>query len=945
MNELSPDERIGQLFMVAAYSDTGSRSAKNMEDVTKLILEQKIGGLIFFKGHPFAQAKLTNYYQNISKVPLLIGMDAEWGLAMRLDSVPRFPYQMMLGAMNNSAGPALVDSMGAEIARECKELGVQIDFAPVIDINDNPDNPVIGMRSFGEDKYHVSQFGMSYMKGLQNNRVLACGKHFPGHGDTKTDSHLTLPVIDYGMKRMDTLELYPFKTLINAGLSSIMVAHLYIPAIDSTVNQASTLSPKIVTALLKDSLGFKGLVFTDALNMKGVSKFYAPGKVDVKALLAGNDVLLFPEDVEKAIKEIKNAIKKKELTQEEIDAHCRKILMAKAWTGLNHRQPVNLIKMAERLNIYNAELVNRMLAANAITLLKNKNNILPINGFENKRIAALVIGDTVEDIFQSRLSDYAPVTHVNISKNATDSIFKVLYQKLDSFDLIILGLTHTGIHPQDTFLLSRSERTFMDTLLFHKKVILDLFSNPYIIPYITGAEKAEVILESYQDMPFIQDYSAQMLMGGLGTKGRLPVTVDNEYKRRAAVFTNSMRLSHITPEEEGINRQSLAKIDSIANNGLRQKAYPGCVILAAKNGNIFYEKSFGTRSYSDTDKVKLTDVYDLASVTKIAATTAAVMKLVDEKKLSLDTSLYSFFPLKNNRKNKKLIKARMNQLILKDVLTHQAGLKPDIFFWKEAIGKKAINTDSSVAYPVRVAKAMYLKRGYKDTMITEILNSPLGKHEYKYSDLGMILLGEVIKKITGLSLDEYVQKEFYTPMGLPKTGFLPLTQLKGTKIIPTGFDSAFRKETLQGEVNDPSAAMFGGVAGNAGLFSDAEDLAAIMQMFIQYGSYGGNRYLDSETVKLFTSAPFLQQGNRRGLGFDKPEPDTSKVSPACRSASSESFGHSGFTGTFAWADPEYKLVYVFLSNRVADGGKQNKLVELNIRTNIQEVIYNSVIRK
>ncbi|HXP53231.1 MAG TPA: glycoside hydrolase family 3 N-terminal domain-containing protein, partial [Bacteroidia bacterium] len=340
IQKLTPEERIGQLFMVAAYSDTNH--PKNRDEVTKLIQDQEIGGLIFFKGGPVAQAELTNIYQGMSKVPLLIGMDAEWGLAMRLDSVPRFPFQMTMGAMSNDS---LVYQMAAELARECKRLGVQEDFAPVIDINDNPENPVIGMRSFGEEKMRVTDMGLAYMQGLQDEHVLACGKHFPGHGDTKTDSHLSLPIVDYPVSRLDTLELYPFMQLFKKGLSSVMVAHLYIPSLDSTKNRASTLSPKIVDSLLKHQLGFNGLIYTDALNMQGVAKYYAPGLVDVKALLAGNDVLLFSQDVPKAIEEIKKAIKKKEITQAEIDSRCRKILMAKAWAGLNHYKPIVLTNL------------------------------------------------------------------------------------------------------------------------------------------------------------------------------------------------------------------------------------------------------------------------------------------------------------------------------------------------------------------------------------------------------------------------------------------------------------------------------------------------------------------------------------------------------------------------------------------------------------------------
>jgi beta-N-acetylhexosaminidase len=935
IQKLTPEERIGQLFMVAAYSDTNH--PKNREEVTKLIQDQEIGGLIFFKGGPVAQAELTNIYQGMSKVPLLIGMDAEWGLAMRLDSVPRFPFQMTMGAMNNDA---LVYQMAAELARECKRLGVQEDFAPVIDINDNPENPVIGMRSFGEEKMRVTDMGLAYMQGLQDEHVLACGKHFPGHGDTKTDSHLSLPIVDYPVSRLDTLELYPFMQLFKKGLSSVMVAHLYIPSLDSTKNRASTLSPKIVDSLLKHQLGFNGLIYTDALNMQGVAKYYAPGLVDVKALLAGNDVLLFSQDVPKAIEEIKRAIKKKEITQEEIDARCRKILMAKAWAGLNHYNPIVLTNLVKDLNTKQADLINREFAKSTITLLANYSQLLPLKRLDTLRIASLDIGDTMVNVFQTRMNDYAQVTHFDVPFNITDSAIGVMYNKLKAFNLIIVGVNHTKLHPQDTFSFSHNAIKMLDTVVRNYPTVLNFFSDPYILNYLPSVKKARALVMSYQDTPYTEDYAAQMIFGGIGASGKLPVTASVFYQRGYGMVTKPTRFEYTVPEEVGIASSKLMNIDSLADYGMQQHAYPGCVVLVAKDGKVIYNKAFGYQNYKDTNHVKVTDVYDLASITKIAATTPAFMKIYYQNKMLLGATLPVLMPAaaKSNKK----------KMVMEDILVHQAGLPASIFFWKETMSGKEwrkgiYSSDSSAQYPYPVAAHMFIRKDYKDSMINEILKSSVDKKPvYKYSDLGFILIANIIGNISGTPFDTYVQNNFYKPLGLQTMGYHPLYHLPLKRIIPTEYDSVFRKQLLRGYVHDQSAAMLGGVAGNAGLFSGANDLAVLMQMYLNYGKYGGTRLLDSVTVKLFTSCVYCDKGNRRGLGFDKPETDTTKESPACASASPESYGHYGFTGTYTWVDPKYHLVYVFLSNRVASGSDDNKLAKLSIRTKIMQVVYDAI---
>jgi CubicO group peptidase (beta-lactamase class C family) len=659
--------------------------------------------------------------------------------------------------------------------------------------------------------------------------------------------------------------------------------------------------------------------------------------------LAGNDVLLFSEDVPKAIEEIKKAIKKGEISQAEIDARCKKILMAKAWSGLNHFKPIVVTNLVKDLNSPQADLIIRKITQNTITLLTNNNQLLPLKKLDTLRIASLVIGDSTADIFQNRLSDYTTVTHFDFPFNGTDSAMGVIYQKLKAYNLVIVGVNHTKLHPQDTFGISRQAIKMLDTVIKNNYCVLNFFSDPYILNYLPSVHKAKALIMSYQDTPYTEDYAAQLILGGIGAKGRLPVTASVFYQRNFGVTTKPTRIEYTTPEDIGISSAALAQVDSLANFGIHQKAYPGCVVMAVKDGKVIYQKAFGYQNYNDSNKVKVTDVYDLASITKIAATTPAFMKIYYHNKMLLGVTLPVLMP-EATKTNKK-------KMVIKDILVHQAGLQASIFPWKETMTGSSLrngvySSDSSAQYPYHVAAHMFIRKDFKDTIIQEILKSPVDKKPvYKYSDLGFILLGNIISNMGGMPLDAYVQKNFYKPLGLQTMGYYPLYRIPVSRIIPTENDNVWRKQLLRGYVHDQSAAMLGGVAGNAGLFSDANDLAVLMQMYLNHGQYGGTRYLDSATVRLFTSCIYCDKGNRRGLGFDKPETDTTKESPACSSASAESYGHYGFTGTYTWVDPKYHLVYVFLSNRVASGSDDNKLAKLSIRTKIAQVFYNAILTK
>ncbi len=943
LKSMSLNEKIGQLFMVAAYSNKG---ADHQKEIDKLVAKYGIGGLIFFQGGPVRQARLTNRYQEKAKVPLMIAMDAEWGLDMRLDSTVGYPRQMALGAIQNNE--AIYD-MGAALAQQCRRLGVHVNFAPVIDVNNNPNNPVINSRSFGEDKVKVAEKGIAYMKGMQDNKVLACGKHFPGHGDTDADSHKSLPVIKHDKKRLEELEMYPFRELIDAGLGSMMVAHLYVPALDKTPNVATTLSPKVVQDLLKNELKFKGLVFTDALNMKGVSSYYEPGEVDVKALLAGNDVLLFAEDVPKAISKIKEAISAGKITEDEITHRVTKILKTKYWLDLDKVEPITLENLTEDLNNSAMQMSNRKVVEKSLTLLQNKSDIIPINKFDSLKIATISIGGKMEvdqkTDFQKTIDLYTKAKHYRLSSTpALDKII-AMNSELENYDHIVVSLHGLRQYPGRKFGITKETIDLISLLESKGKLVLVYFGNPYGLKHLQKLDEIDALLVAYHDGVYQQEYAAQAIFGAIDVDGTLPISVGDLYKAGEGISTSALgTFKYSSPEELNIASADLSPIDSIAMEGIEAGAYPGCQVLVVKEGTVIYKKNFGHYTYEKEKPVTDASVYDLASITKIASTTFSVMKLRDENKFDLNKQLCDYLPDVVDT-----AQHPYSEIVIRDMLSHKAGLTPWIPFYKSTLanGYPKYNYYSLVeseTYPFRVAENLFMHKDYPNRIMSELLTTPLREEKkYKYSDLGYYFLTEIIERQSGMTQDEFVAKNFYRPMGLSTTTYRPKQMHDLDVIVPTENDKTFRRQLVHGDVHDPGAAMMGGVAGHAGLFSNANDLAKIMQCFMDFGVYGGKRYISEETVKEFVRCQFCEEDNRRGAGFDKPVRN-GNGGPTCNCVSLESFGHTGFTGTMAWADPEQKIVYVFLSNRVYPDASNTKLLNLDIRTRIQEVIYDAVAK-
>ena len=950
--KLSKDERIAQLMIIRAHSNLGP---DHVSEVTDLIKKYNVGGLCFFQGGPVRQALLTNQYQSIAKTPLMISIDGEWGLGMRLDSVINYPRQLMMGA---TADAKLIYEFGRVVGEQCKRMGIQVNYAPDVDVNNNPMNPVINDRSFGEDKYKVALYGVEYMKGMQDVGVMATAKHFPGHGDVAVDSHKDLPVINKSRSQLDDLELYPFRELIKAGVGSIMIAHLSVPSIDTTANLPTSLSVKTINGLLRNELGFQGISFTDALEMQGVTKYFPKGDASVLSIIAGNDMLCLPGDIPGSIAKVKEAIKEGKLSWDDINAKVKKVLLAKYHLGLNKITPIETEGLVNDLNA-KALPLKTSLSNNALTLVRKQNEtIFPVA--KGKKVAYICIGAPSENVIAAKLrSDYNADVYLfgsksEIGKQLMDDKTNIItIEKSDSanaaqlmqtiqqknYDVIITGLHNFSRRPANNFGLSNASLYLLNGLQQNKTITL-IFGNPYALKNVNSAPN---LIACYEDDDITQEAAVALLQGTIQAKGKLPVTVTENMKFGDGIVYNSY-FPLAAPEAVGLKPDQLKKIDAIANDAIEKGAAPGCVVLVAKNGKIAYNKAFGYTNFDKKEPVTIDMAYDLASVTKVSATTVSIMKLYEEGKIDLNKTLGDYLPwVKGSDKA---------PLKLTNILLHQAGLNPFIPFYREVIdtvtGKplpQYFSTEKDAQHQFRAAEGLYVRNDWEDTLYKRILQSKLtAPDHYVYSDNDFIFLGKVVESISGKPLNEYARDNFYIPLHMTTTTFRPLELMPIDQIVPTEEEKHFRQQLIRGDVHDEGAAMFGGVAGHAGLFSNAYDLAQLYQMLLNGGEMNGVRLLKKSTIDKFTA--YNSNVSRRGLGFDKPEKDnaTRKEPYPSKSVSPETFGHTGFTGTCVWVDPKENLVYIFLSNRVTPTRNNNKLSQLNVRPTIQEAIYQAINR-
>lgn len=935
---LTPDERLGQLFVLRAHSDKDSAFEREVE---RLIRTFHVGGVCFFNpthvGIVEKQAELTNRYQAASpRVPLFVALDAEWGLGMRLrETTISYPKQMMLGALSDNR---LIYEMGLELARQFQRVGVNVSYSPSADINNNSANPVINERSFGEDRYNVAAKCFQYMKGLQDGGVLACAKHFPGHGDTNVDSHFDMPQIAHSRRRLDSLELFPFRILAQQGIGSFMVAHLSVPALDARPNRPTTLSRNVITDLLRKEMGFKGLIVTDAMEMKGVTKYFGPGEADVEALRAGNDMVVLPENVEAGLKAVKKSLENGTLKSKEIEASVRRILRTKYRLGLTRPQKVNMTNLRKDLNSPQALVLKRKLIQNCLTLVRDKNNIVGFPDLENKQFATLALGDSNLTVFQKNCALYTGMAHFNAGKVLTPEQELLLLDSLRKRNIVLVSLHNTRSKASDNFGMTDSEINFIRRLSDVTTVCLTVFGNPYSLRFF---DDMPTVLEAYSEDPYIQELAAQALFGARNIVGKLPVTASKTaiYGQGIQKKWAAPRLSYDLPESVGMNSDTLRLLDSLMRVMINTGAAPGGQILVAKNNCVVWHKAYGYHTYDQMTPVALDNLYDVASVTKVAATTMSVMQLRDAGKIALDSLMSKYVPdLRNSNKK---------DLNVREIMAHYGALQAWIPFYQQTLTPQKMpapniyRSTASAEFSVPITANLFMTPAWKDSIWHQIVRSEQRPVKaYKYSDLTMYLCARAVKNISGRPVNEYAEQQFYRPLGMNNTLYTPGLRGLASRCAPTEEDNYFRMGRIQGYVHDMGAAMLGGVSGHAGLFSTANDLGKLFQMLLNGGTYSGKRYLSQATVKEFTTR--FPASTRRGIGFDMKELDAKEPQNMSELAGPNTFGHLGFTGTCVWADPDQQLIFVMLTNRTYPTMDNNKMGNENYRPKAQSIVYRSI---
>lgn len=972
METLSLKERVGQLFI---YTISPNRQKQNVELLRKVVEDYGVGGLLFSKGQLQNQAALTNQAQQMADVPLLITFDGEWGLAMRLKETPQFPRNMVLGCIRNDS---LIYEYGREMARQCHELGVQVNFAPVADVNINPLNPVINVRSFGQDPDNVARKVIAYGRGLEDGGILSVCKHFPGHGDTEIDSHHSLPTLNFSRERLDSIELYPFRQAIRAGLSGMMVGHLEVPALESQSGLPSSLSRNTVFGLLENDLQFQGLIFTDALAMKGVQNKQVENSLCLSALLAGNDLLLVPRRIKEEVQTILDAVKQGTLSTQFIDEKCRKVLTYKYALGLNKRPHIRISGLDNRINTpQTKQLITRLQQA-AITVVDNRNGLLPLDpDIQELTVLHLGSAETVQP-FIKQISRYTRVNTIGFPTHWSDADSLLIYKKLERTNHLIVCIDEPNQprrskNPQIRAKQAEMQKkvNFLNTFAPRMPIVaVSMVPQKELEALQPFLNRCDALIQAHDRASEVQTYTAELLLGKATANGRLSAAIDTLYASGTGVDLGNRSPRRYIPEDYGMSSHLLTCIDTIALEGLHADAYPSCQISVWKDGKELYNKSFSSMKAQDGSILDTKDkIYDLASLSKTTGTLLAIMKLYDKGLLNLSDELGTLLPSFQHTD-----KAHIS---VRQLLLHESGLPPTILFYKEAIDeesypgplfkakpdklhptqidgrtwanpnfrfRKGVTSSTRTScHTLQVTDELWIDSTFRTDYIRQIAESKLGDKRYRYSCVGFITLQKIVESITGMSLDAYLQQEFYGPMGLTHTGYLPLRFASKDDIIPSSTDGFLRKTTLQGFVHDESAAFQGGVSGNAGLFSNANEVAAIYQMLLNEGVYNGRRYLSQATCLRFTTE--TSSISRRGLGFDKPDTKNLQKSPCGKGTPSSVYGHTGFTGTCAWVDPDNGLIYVFLSNRTYPKAWNPKLGRMNIRTRIQEAIYHALLKK
>ena len=922
-SSLTTEEKVSQLFV-----NWVSPEQSNFDEVKKLVVEDKIGGLIFSIGTTKSHIDWLNKYQSLAKTPLLISMDAEWGPSQRLSDVFAHPWNMTLGAIQNDS---LVREISKRMAEQNKALGVHFNFSPSVDVNNNSKNPIIGNRSFGEDPKNVYNKAKAYIQGHKDVGVYTSIKHFPGHGDTDKDSHKTLPVINGNMKRLNNVELFPFKKLIDDGLAeSVMLAHLSVPAIDK--NYPSSLSSKTVSKLLREKYNFSGITVTDALDMKGVLQ--DPNiNVDLRAFEVGNDILLMSTSVSSGVKVISDSYNKGKISEARLSRSVKKILSLKAKSGLNNYKEITPKDILKKVNTSKDTLLYSRAMESAITLVKNTKEILPLSS--NKRYLHVSFGDKKSsEYLTNKMKMY-----VNVESFEGEDYS--LINDSEAYDAIIISYHGSSSSPYASNIIPSDVVEKINNIAKSNNVILNLFLNPYSLNSFKSIDNLESIIISYQNNMISQEIAADLMFGVRSFKGKIPVS-NNFFKvNHGLSFDKKQILGFSRPAYEGFDSKALSFLDSIAIRSIDSMIAPAIQMLVSKNGKVIYNKSFGHHTYEKKVKLENDHVFDLSSITKIIATMPMVLQEYDKGELKLNTKLSELFP--NKRLKDKA------QIPLREMLSHYARLRPWIPFYEETLDRKEkpksrfYKSNSRSSFSTPVSENLFLKTNYREKIFKSIINSELRDElEYKYSDLPFYFLKFWFEDKYNSPLNVLANERIFKRLGLKSTMFNPHERLSLDKIVPSERDNFFRYSKLHGYVHDEGAAMLGGISGHAGLFSNSFEVAIVLQAMIQKGVYDNLTLFSNESFDKFNFCYFCENDNRSGVGFDKPQIE-GKHGSTFGGVSKESFGHYGYTGSMAWADPEEDLIFIFLSNRTYPTRKNTLLQTSNTRTRSQEIVYKSII--
>ena len=885
LRSLSLEEKVSQLFSAYAYGRFTSADDEAYQRLTRLVEDFGVGGIIFFQGDPFSQALLANDLQQRSRLPLLVSQDMEWGAGMRLDRTTTLPRTMALGATRD---PDLAYAAGRVTAEEARALGTQQVFAPVADVNNNPFNPVINVRAFGEDPALVSSMVTAFIRGAQDGRALATVKHFPGHGDTGVDSHIDLPILSIDRARLDTLELVPFRAAVEAGVQSVMLGHLAIPALEPDSTLPASLSPRISQALLRDALGFDGLVVTDALRMQGVTKYYGVGEAAVRALEAGADMLLLTDDEYGARRAVLRAVEEGRLSEERIDRSVRRILLAKEWAGLHRERLVDVEAARRHVGTVTHRVLAETIARRGLTLLRNEGGVVPLLDPPGRILSVTLndgrdpsTGSFFDRLVRSRLGPGTAYATRLLDRRSEDDDYAAVLAEANGYDLILVH-TYLAVRSGSGRIgMPDQQRVFVDGLTATgRPVVLISFGDPYLV--LGLARQPAAYLAAYGSSEASQTGAVQGLFGESAITARLPVTLPGLYPYGAGLDLPQTALRRGFPEEAGLRTDSLQRIDAVLRSAIADGAFPGAAVAVGRADVLAKLDGYGYHTYEGDRPVTPRSVFDLASLTKVVATTTAAMKLYEAGVLDLDAPVSRYLPAFGA--------GGKEAVTIRHLLTHTAGLPAFRPFHTEGVTTR-------------------------EGVLQAILSTPL---EYEpgsksvYSDWGMISLALVIEALTERPFDEYVRDEIFTPLGMHDTGFRRAGEAD-PDAVPTERDALFRNRLIQGEVHDETAWILGGTAGHAGLFSTAADLARFAAMLATGGRLQGRPFLQEETIRLFTTA-VAPDAHSRALGWDTKSPEG--YSSAGPRFGPRSFGHTGFTGTSIWIDPDEQLYVILLTNRV-----------------------------